>query len=96
MESKSKEYLQENGRANPAIKAGQIGLRTFVMGDIIVNWLKTSESDCVASEAEFAAEACMISTLTAASMAGARARGRTVMSLGSLWEPVSDEHSISI
>jgi len=60
-------------------------------GEVIVARPKSS-SDCMEGEGDLAIGAGIIWRPFAASMVGARDRGRTVISLGSLWEPVYNEH----
>jgi len=62
-------------------------------GEVIVSRPKSGWA-CI-EEDELAAGAGMIRRPFAVSMVGARGRGRTVISLGSLWGPVYDEHQIS-
>jgi len=90
MESRLIECVQENGKLYSATRAGLFRLRPCMEGEVIVSRPKSGWA-CI-EEDELAAGAGTTERPFAASMVGARERGRTVISLGSLWEPVYYEH----
>jgi len=93
MESKSIECVQENGKLDSAIRVGLFRLRLCMKGEVIVS-RPNSGSACI-EEDELAAGAGTIGRPFAVLKVGACDRGRTVISLGSLWEPGYDEHETS-